>query len=55
MTKNALDVLACPECKGKVELSGLYLVCRKCNMAYSVIDDIPDMLIEDAKKLKDAA
>lgn len=55
MAKNALDVLACPKCKGKVELSGLYLMCRKCNMAYSVIEGIPDMLIEDAKKPEDAA
>ncbi len=55
MTKNALDVLACPKCKGNLALSGLYLVCKKCNMAYSVIEGIPDMLIEDAKKLKDAA
>ncbi len=49
--ENALDILACPKCKGNLQSSGSHLTCRKCKLAYSVIDGIPDMLIEDAKKI----
>ncbi|MFH1106112.1 MAG: Trm112 family protein [Candidatus Aenigmatarchaeota archaeon] len=51
MVKNALDVLACPKCKGNLQSSGSHLMCKRCKMLYSIIDGIPDMLIEDAKKI----
>lgn len=45
-----LDVLACPKCKQKVELSedGRYLVCAADRLRYPIVDDIPVMLIEEA-------
>lgn len=48
-----LDILACPKCKGKVELTGEGdgIVCRTCKLVYEIRDDIPIMLIDEAKEL----
>jgi len=47
-----MDILACPKCKGDVEEKGMFILCKKCKLAYPVLDgDVPDMLIEDAWKL----
>ena len=48
-----LDILICPNCKGKVEYkaSEQKIVCLgKCRYAYPVRDDIPIMLIDEAEK-----
>lgn len=49
--KELLDILACPKCKGAVELleKKNLLVCRACRLAYEIRDDIPIMLIDEAK------
>jgi hypothetical protein len=52
--KNLLKVLACPECKGNVKEMGMFIVCGNCKLGYPVLDDVPDMLIEDAWKLEKA-
>ena len=49
--KELLNLLACPICKGAVELKGEKIVCMKCKKAYSVKDDIPIMLIEEAEDI----
>jgi len=53
ISKELLEILACPQCKGPIELksdkSGL--VCEKCRLLYEIIDDIPVMLIDKAKNL----
>jgi uncharacterized protein YbaR (Trm112 family) len=48
-----LAILACPKCKGAVHLTGDKngLVCEACQLLYEIRDDIPIMLIEEAKKL----
>ncbi len=46
--KELLDILACPKCKGDVEDKDNFLLCRTCSMAFPILDDVPDMLIEDA-------
>ncbi len=53
LDKDLLDILACPKCKGDVKLtdSGDGLVCKKCKLVYEIKDDIPIMLIDEAKKL----
>ena len=53
LDKDLLDILACPKCKGDVKLtdSGDGLVCEKCKLLYEIKDDIPIMLIDEAKKL----
>lgn len=50
-----LDILACPKCKDKVELSadGKYLICRDCRLRYPINEHgIPIMLIDRAERLE---
>jgi uncharacterized protein len=51
--KELLEILACPKCKGPVILSEKKdgLICKKCRLLYEIRDDIPVMLIDQAKKL----
>lgn len=48
-----LEILRCPNCKSKVELkpdnSGLKCVNPECALLYPIRDDIPVMLIDEAK------
>jgi len=50
--KKLLSILACPKCKGDLEYNKKEnkLLCNKCRLKYKIIDDVPDMLIEDAEK-----
>ncbi len=49
--KELLDILVCPVCKTRVDLTpdGQGLKCSQCRRVYPIKDDIPDMLIDDAK------
>lgn len=49
-----LEILACPKCKGEVELNDTQdgLVCRSCKLLYRIEDDIPIMLIDEAKPVE---
>jgi hypothetical protein len=51
--KELLDILACPKCKGKIHLNdkGDGLICEHCKLIYEIRDDIPIMLIEEAKPI----
>jgi uncharacterized protein len=51
IAQELLDILACPRCKGMLDYreGEKRLLCPKCRLAYEVRDDIPVMLIEDAK------
>ncbi len=50
--KDLLEILACPQCKGPVKLKDTDgLVCEKCMLLYEIRDDIPIMLIDQAKKI----
>ena len=53
--KDLLDILACPKCKGDIELKveGDGLVCKACNLIYPIKDDIPVMLIDEAIPIGD--
>lgn len=42
--KKLLDILACPKCKGDIQLVENEIICNKCNMVYQVKNDIPIML-----------
>lgn len=48
-----LEILACPVCKGKLEFhrDRQELVCRPDRLAYPVRDDVPVMLVEEAREL----
>ena len=53
--KDLMKILACPKCKGDVKEKGMFILCKKCKLAYPVLDkDVPDMLIEDAWPIKKA-
>lgn len=51
--KELLDILACPKCKQPVRLTKdqAGLACDHCGLLYEIRDDIPIMLIEEAKPL----
>jgi uncharacterized protein len=48
-----LEILVCPKCKSKVELtadqSGLRCTNAQCRLVYPIREEIPVMLIEEAK------
>ena len=48
-----LDILACPKCKGDIYLNELGdgLICDHCRLLYEIRDDIPIMLIDEAKPI----
>lgn len=51
ISKELLEILVCPLCKADLELksdsSGLK--CTQCHRVYPIRDDIPVMLVEEAK------
>lgn len=51
--KELLEILACPQCRGMVELNatGNGIVCRNCALLYEIRNGIPIMLIDEAKPL----
>jgi hypothetical protein len=48
-------MLVCPTCRQPLAYDNdkLFLICEKCRVKYDVIDDIPVLLADDAKKLDD--
>ena len=54
MKKELMDILACPVCKGELELSveeenekevvSGTLYCAKCDVHYPIVDTIPNLL-----------
>lgn len=52
--KDLLKILVCPKCRGNIEKKDMFIVCKKCKLAYPVIEDVPDMLIDDVWKLEKA-
>ena len=51
ISQDLLEILACPACKAKVELKadGSALKCVQCHRVYPIRDDIPVMLVDEAK------
>ena len=60
MKRELMEILACPVCKGKLELNveeeekekeivtgSLY--CQKCNEHYPIVDTIPNLLPPDQR------
>ncbi|HCP60118.1 MAG: methytransferase partner Trm112 [Chloroflexota bacterium] len=59
MKKDLMEILACPVCKGELELSvgeeneqeivtgSLY--CRRCDVSYPIVDTIPNLLPPDQR------
>ena len=55
ISRELLEILACPSCKGPVELTAGKdgLLCRTCRLVYEIRDDIPVMLIDEARQLEE--
>ena len=53
VSKELLEILACPKCKGEVRLNLTEdgLICERCRLLYEIRDEIPIMLIDEAKHL----
>lgn len=53
VSKELLEILVCPKCKGEIELTENEdgLVCHACRLKYEIRDDIPVMLVDEATPL----
>ena len=49
ISKDLLDILACPVFKTDVRMEEDRIVCAKCGRRYPIRDDIPVMLVEEAE------
>ena len=45
-------MLVCPLSKAPLELVGEKLICEKSQLAYPIIDGIPILLVEEARKIE---
>ena len=52
LSPNLLSILACPVCHGDLiyDAAAETLTCNACRLRFRVIDDIPDLLVEEAEK-----
>jgi uncharacterized protein YbaR (Trm112 family) len=48
-SEELLALLVCPLGKASLRLEGETLVCTRCGPRFSIKDEIPNMLIEDAE------
>ena len=46
-----LKMLVCPQCKAPLKFEEGELVCEKSGLSYPIIDVIPILLIEEARKI----
>lgn len=51
VSQELLDILVCPLCKAPVKLTpdGQGLKCGQCRRVYPIREDIPVMLVDEAK------
>jgi uncharacterized protein YbaR (Trm112 family) len=51
ISKELLEILICPACRGELELKqdGSGLKCVACKRVYPIREDIPVMLVDEAK------
>ena len=50
MDRELLAILACPACKGDVQLKDDKIVCIKCKRKYPIREGIPILLVEEAEQ-----
>jgi uncharacterized protein YbaR (Trm112 family) len=58
INKELLDILACPKCKQSLEYrpsedgKGGALLCHACRLSYAILDDIPNLIIDEASPIE---
>lgn len=55
LDEQLLEILVCPQCKGELEHQQEpeeELICHACRLRYQVRDEIPVMLIDEARPLE---
>lgn len=45
-----LEIIVCPACRAGLDVVEEELVCQGCGLAYPVRDDIPVLLVDEARK-----
>jgi uncharacterized protein YbaR (Trm112 family) len=52
LDEQLLEILVCPDCHGGVEYKDRrhLVICRECGLQYPVVDGIPVMLVDEAKR-----
>jgi len=55
LTKELLEIIACPKCKGSLALNERrqILRCDTCKVWYPITDGIPELLLERAQPIKE--
>ena len=56
MNQKLLDILACPLCKGRLiyDPGQQELICRIDKLAYPIREDIPIMLVDEARRFTES-
>ncbi|CAB5504248.1 Trm112 family protein [Bathymodiolus thermophilus thioautotrophic gill symbiont] len=49
--ESLLKLLVCPQSKAPLKQVGDELVCEESALAYPIVDDIPVLLVEEARKI----
>lgn len=56
LSPELLEKLVCPKCHNQLEYKtnndpneGDWLICHVCHQKYTVVDDIPNLVIDDAQ------
>lgn len=54
LPQDLLEILACPQCKGEIvpDAQHTTLTCNTCKLVYPVRDEIPVMLVDEARPLE---
>ena len=53
LNRELIEILACPKCKGAVKLRAdeSAFECDACKLAYAIVDEIPNFILEEATRL----
>ena len=46
-----LEIIVCPQCRGELALESQSLFCKSCALAYPIRNDIPVMIVDEARSL----
>ncbi len=54
LNRELIELLACPKCRAKLDLRAdeSAFVCARCKLAYAVVDEIPNFIIEEARPVE---